>query len=82
MAKFFGEVGYGYQTETKPGVWEDVVVERRKRGCRTAGEGNKAVNCQAALEDVIPFLLRVSYCRRNCESCDIPGRGFLDRRLD
>lgn len=28
MAKFFGEIGYGEQIETKPGVWEDRIIER------------------------------------------------------
>lgn len=28
MAKFFGEIGYGVSTETKPGVWEDVITEK------------------------------------------------------
>lgn len=27
MAKFFGVVGYGEATETKPGVWTDVIKE-------------------------------------------------------
>lgn len=32
MAKFYGAVGYGIQTETAPGVWEDVIVERNYYG--------------------------------------------------
>lgn len=32
MAKFFGKLGYGITEETKPGVWEDVVIERDVRG--------------------------------------------------
>ena len=27
MARFFGKVGYGTSVETKPGIWEDVIVE-------------------------------------------------------
>jgi hypothetical protein len=27
MGRFFGRVGYGTQTETAPGVWEDSIVE-------------------------------------------------------
>lgn len=28
MAKFFGNVGYGENVEKRPGVWEDVIIER------------------------------------------------------
>jgi hypothetical protein len=28
MAKYFGEVGYGENVNTKPGVWEDQIVEK------------------------------------------------------
>lgn len=28
MAKFYGEVGYGENIQTKPGVWEDQIVEK------------------------------------------------------
>lgn len=28
MAKFYGKIGYGVATETAPGVWSDVIVER------------------------------------------------------
>lgn len=28
MAKFFGVVGYAETTETRPGVWEEVCIER------------------------------------------------------
>lgn len=32
MAKFYGKVGYGVSTETAPGVWVDVIVERPYSG--------------------------------------------------
>lgn len=32
MAKFFGAVGYGATVETAPGVWEDVITEKRYYG--------------------------------------------------
>lgn len=32
MAKFYGRVGYGSPQETRPGVWEDVIVERQYYG--------------------------------------------------
>jgi len=28
MARFHGPIGYGTQTETSPGVWEDVITEK------------------------------------------------------
>lgn len=27
MAKFYGKVGYGENTEVQPGIWEDVITE-------------------------------------------------------
>jgi hypothetical protein len=32
MARFCGVVGYGESVETKPGVWEDVITERKYYG--------------------------------------------------
>lgn len=32
MAKFYGEIGYGENVETSPGVWTDVIVERSLYG--------------------------------------------------
>lgn len=32
MAKFYGVIGYGESVETKPGVWDDVIVERNYYG--------------------------------------------------
>lgn len=32
MAKFFGEIGFGETVKTAPGVWEDVITERKYRG--------------------------------------------------
>jgi len=32
MAKFYGEVGYGFQKETAPGVYEDEIVKRKYYG--------------------------------------------------
>lgn len=28
MAKYYGEIGFGFQRETAPGVWEDKIVTR------------------------------------------------------
>lgn len=32
MAKFHGEIGYGTSVETSPGVWADVITERKYYG--------------------------------------------------
>lgn len=32
MAKFYGPIGYTRPTETKPGVWKDVITEKNYRG--------------------------------------------------
>lgn len=32
MAKFCGVIGYGKTTETRPGVWEDTIVEKKYYG--------------------------------------------------
>ena len=32
MAKFYGAIGFAKTEETKPGVWEDVIVERSYSG--------------------------------------------------
>lgn len=32
MARFFGIVGYGKNEEVRPGVWDDVIVERKYYG--------------------------------------------------
>lgn len=32
MAKYFGEIGYAETVEIRPGVWEDVITERRYYG--------------------------------------------------
>jgi hypothetical protein len=32
MAKFYGSIGYGETVETSPGVWEDLIIERKYYG--------------------------------------------------
>lgn len=49
MAKFYGEIGFGQNIETKPGVWQDVIVERTYvgdvvRNSRQVREGEKVNN--------------------------------------
>lgn len=49
MAKFYGVIGYGEAVETVPGVWEDVITERKYygdvlRNTRGLQEGDKINN--------------------------------------
>jgi hypothetical protein len=49
MAKFYGEIGYGESEETSPGVWEDVITEKKYygdvvRNTRKLQEGEKVNN--------------------------------------
>jgi hypothetical protein len=32
LAKFYGKIGYGFATETAPGVWKDAITERTYSG--------------------------------------------------
>lgn len=32
MAKYYGNIGFATQTETRPGVWEDTIVEHPYKG--------------------------------------------------
>lgn len=32
MARYFGKVGYGTSVETKPGIWEDTIIEKSYSG--------------------------------------------------
>ena len=32
MAKYYGNIGFATQVETKPGIWEDVIVDRPYKG--------------------------------------------------
>lgn len=49
MVKFYGKVGYGETVETRPGVWDDVIVEKQHygdvvRNSRTLQTGEKVNN--------------------------------------
>lgn len=60
MAKFYGRVGYGAQSETSPGVWEDVITEhsyygdvvRNSRQLREGENLNKDVSVQNSISIV------------------------------
>lgn len=60
MAKFFGEIGFGEQTNTAPGVWDDVITERKYRGdvvrnARTMEAGEK-VNEDVAVDNSLSII--------------------------
>lgn len=49
MAKFYGRIGYGESVETVPGVWVDVITERKyfgdvTRNTRSLQESDKINN--------------------------------------
>lgn len=35
MAKWFGKIGYAVTSETRPGIWEEVIIERNYYGDMT-----------------------------------------------
>ena len=49
MAKFFDSIGYGQNKEVRPGVWDDVITERKYygdvvRNVRKSNEGEQLNN--------------------------------------
>lgn len=49
MAKFFDSIGYGQNKEVRPGVWDDVITERKYygdvvRNIRKSNEGEQLNN--------------------------------------
>lgn len=49
MAKFYGAIGYGHSVEVTPGVWDDVITEKKYygdvvRNTRRLQEGEKVNN--------------------------------------
>ena len=60
MARFSDEVGYGHQTETKPGVYEDVIVEKHYYGdvlsSAKKNEETDRVNDNISLENLFSVM--------------------------
>ena len=60
MAKFYGEVGYGESVEVRPGVWEDVITERKHFGdiIRNARklDGEEKVNADISVNNSISIV--------------------------
>jgi hypothetical protein len=61
MAKFSGKIGYGLQEKTRPGVWEDVIIERQAYGdvLRTSRllQSAQKVNDDLAVSNTISILM-------------------------
>jgi hypothetical protein len=60
MAKFYGNIGFGVQAETAPGVWTDVMVERPYYGDVTRNarrlESGSAVNGEITLNNMLSIV--------------------------
>lgn len=73
MAKFFGKIGYAKTTETKPGIWENVLAEKTYSGdlnrfVRRWQNGTKVnddVNISAQISVIADsYLLENAHCIR------------------
>lgn len=58
MAKYAGKVGFATQTETSPGVWEDVTVERLMKG--DVIRANTTISMDGKVNGDVTFNHRVS----------------------
>lgn len=60
MAKYHGYIGYGVDTETYPGVWEDVITERDYTGDvlknRTNIQQNATVSASLTLNNYFSII--------------------------
>lgn len=61
MAKFSGLIGYGESVETKPDVWQDVIVEHHAYGdvlrfARGLDEGGSEVNMDLTISNSISIV--------------------------
>lgn len=60
MARFCGKIGYGDTVETRPGVWEDVIVEHNYYGdvLRNARglEGGEKINNDLTVSNSISII--------------------------
>lgn len=60
MAKFYGEIGYGFGAETENGVWEDSITERKYygdivRNARKLAEGEN-LNSDISLQNSVSIV--------------------------
>ena len=52
MAKFYGAVGYAEPIETRPGFWEDSIVERTYRGDVVRNNIRRTTSQDSTLDDL------------------------------
>lgn len=79
MAKFYGRIGYAELVETKPGVWEERIVERsysgdvarNTRSLQPAGQVNDNIDVAAEISIVAdPFAYQHFHSMRYVEFMD------------
>ena len=58
MAKFFGTIGYGETKETRPGIWEEQIIEREYFG--DVLQNNRRLESGAYLNDNLNISNRIS----------------------
>lgn len=76
MAKWFGKIGYAVTSETRPGIWEEVIVERNYYGDMTrnsrrlqaASQVNDDININNELSIISdPYAMNSFYAMRYAE---------------
>lgn len=76
MAKWFGKIGYAVTSETRPGIWEEVIVERNyygdmtrnSRRLQTASQVNDDININNELSIISdPYAMNSFHAMRYAE---------------
>ena len=76
MAKWFGKIGYAITSETRPGIWEEVIVERNyygdmirnSRRLQTASQVNDDININNELSIISdPYAMNSFHAMRYAE---------------
>ena len=76
MAKWFGKIGYAVTSETRPGIWEEVIVERKyygdmtrnSRRLQSASQVNDAININNELSIISdPYAMNSFHAMRYAE---------------
>lgn len=79
MAKWFGKIGYAVTSETRPGIWEEVIVERNYYGDMTrnsrrlqaASQVNDDININNELSIISdPYAMNSFHAMRYAEFMD------------
>ena len=76
MAKWFGKIGYAVTSETRPGIWEEVIIERNyygdmtrnSRRLQTASQVNDDININNELSIISdPYAMNSFHAMRYVE---------------